>query len=173
MIRNDRYKKSLAPPLAPNTNNNPGSGGGGEGQLNAAMLTAPGRATRLSWAAGGGKLRTAAGRRVVAGAHRASSAADGRRRARESSTTGARVRPPLQARGCVLYYRRRRSVDPGVFFGTRVRSVLARDLTYAGPVLGAERAGPEVLKPRQHPLIRLLSHVAARGKRHSKERQKL
>ena len=43
-------------------------------------------------------------------------------------------------------------------------------LTRAGPVLGAERAGPEVFE--HHPLTRFLSLVATRSKRHSKERQK-
>ena len=45
--------------------------------------------------------------------------------------------------------------------------------TRAGPLLGAERAGPGGgclnTPPR---LTRLMGHVATRGKRHSKERQK-
>ena len=43
-------------------------------------------------------------------------------------------------------------------------------LIRAGSVLGAERAGPGVFEYR--PLTGLLVHVATRGKRHSKERNK-
>ena len=39
----------------------------------------------------------------------------------------------------------------------------------AGPLLGAERAGPGVFE--HPPLTRLMGHVATRSKRHSKERQ--
>ena len=46
-------------------------------------------------------------------------------------------------------------------------------LTRAGPLLGAERAGRGG-GVFEHPprLTRLMGHVATRGKRHSKERQK-
>ena len=45
-------------------------------------------------------------------------------------------------------------------------------LTRAGPLLGAERAGQGGCLNPPPRLTRLMSHVATRGKRHSKERQK-
>ena len=45
-------------------------------------------------------------------------------------------------------------------------------LTRAGPLLGAERAGPRGCLNTPTRLTRLLGHVATCGKRHSKERQK-
>ena len=42
-------------------------------------------------------------------------------------------------------------------------------VTRAGPLLGAECAGPGVFE--HSPLTRLLSHVATRSKRYSKERE--